>query len=242
MSKFTILLFLLGASIQSANSQVLISLLLGDKLNSPNLEFGLEGGLNWSNIKGGEEFSVARDFHLGFYFDFRIKNEWYFHTGVRVKTAVGAEGVPVYPTGDSGIDSVFASGEVHRQLNYFYVPATVKHRFKNNFYLEGGFQTGLLYQATDLFVESIYDNSDAAFQLNVRDEYNRIDFGLAAGIGYKIMKNTGMSVGLLYYHGVVDIYKDSRTGYNRSLYAYIFIPIGKGKAAGKAAAKEADSN
>lgn len=227
-------LFLLTLAIglsQNANSQILISLLLGDKLNSPNLEFGLEGGFNSSNIKGGESFKSVGDFHLGFYFDFRIKNEWFFHTGVRVKTSVGAKGIPVYPTGNPDIDSVFVNGEVHRQLNYFYVPATIKHRFKNNIFLEGGFQTGLMYKASDIFVESTFDKDDSSLKLNVRDEYNRIDFGLAVGAGYKIMKNLGMSIGLLYYHGVVDIYKDQRVGYNRSYYAYVFIPIGRGKAA-----------
>ncbi|WP_394774213.1 hypothetical protein [Flavobacterium sp.] len=33
-----------------ARSQVLISLLFGDKLNSPFLEFGLDGGINLSTI------------------------------------------------------------------------------------------------------------------------------------------------------------------------------------------------
>ena len=56
------------------------------------------------------------------------------------------------------------------------------------------------------------------------------------------MKNTGMSIGVFYYHGIVDIYKDSRTGYNRSWYVYLFIPIGRGKAAENAAAKEAENN
>jgi hypothetical protein len=36
--------------IQSVNSQVLISLIFGDKLNSPKVEFGLEGGANFSTI------------------------------------------------------------------------------------------------------------------------------------------------------------------------------------------------
>jgi len=31
-------------------SQVLIALLLGDKLNSGKIEFGLDGGLNYSSI------------------------------------------------------------------------------------------------------------------------------------------------------------------------------------------------
>ena len=87
MLRAALILLMLGIGFQTANSQVLISLLLGDKLNSPNLEFGLEGGLNWSNIKGGEDFSTATDFHLGFYFDFRLNrlngsNNWQTRTAI----------------------------------------------------------------------------------------------------------------------------------------------------------------
>jgi hypothetical protein len=59
----------------NVQSQVLITLLLGDKLNSPNLEFGLEGGVNWTTISGLETNSFARKWNLGFYFDIRIKNQ-----------------------------------------------------------------------------------------------------------------------------------------------------------------------
>ena len=34
----------------TSNAQVLISILLGDKLNTGKIEFGLEGGANWSTI------------------------------------------------------------------------------------------------------------------------------------------------------------------------------------------------
>ena len=44
-----------------ASGQVLISLLLGDKLNTGKIEFGLEGGFNWSNFHNddvGDRVSV----------------------------------------------------------------------------------------------------------------------------------------------------------------------------------------
>ncbi len=75
----------------TAQSQVLITLLLGDKLNSDNLEFGLEGGLNWSSISGMETNNLSRNFNLGFYFDLRIKNQWWFYTGVLVKSNLGVD-------------------------------------------------------------------------------------------------------------------------------------------------------
>ena len=66
-------------------SQVLISIILGDKLNSPNLEFGLEGGYNWSSISELESGKPLSTFNLGFYFDIRVKKNFYINTGVLVK-------------------------------------------------------------------------------------------------------------------------------------------------------------
>ena len=54
-------------------SQVLIALLLGDKLNSGKIEFGLDGGLNYSSISSLETDNFKSDFNLGFYFDIKIE-------------------------------------------------------------------------------------------------------------------------------------------------------------------------
>jgi hypothetical protein len=45
----TVLLFL---PTLTTKGQVLISILLGDKLNTGNIEFGLDGGVNYANIRG----------------------------------------------------------------------------------------------------------------------------------------------------------------------------------------------
>ncbi len=58
MKRFLGILFLLVA-FSAAQSQILITLLLGDKLNSPNLEFGLEGGVNLSLL-----ISVSKVFKI----------------------------------------------------------------------------------------------------------------------------------------------------------------------------------
>ncbi|NOX84901.1 MAG: PorT family protein, partial [Chlorobi bacterium] len=84
-----ILLFLVSG--YTAQSQILITLLLGDKLNSEGLEFGLEGGINWTNISGMETHNFARKWNLGFYFDFRLKNQWWLYTGVLVKSNMGVD-------------------------------------------------------------------------------------------------------------------------------------------------------
>jgi hypothetical protein len=81
-----------------ANSQVLISLLLGDKLNTEKLKFGLDGGVNFSNISNIDPSKYRPNFNLGFYFDFLLKKDrnWYVHTGVLVKSSMGARGIDSY--------------------------------------------------------------------------------------------------------------------------------------------------
>ena len=84
MKKYLLILTFLFVSTAS-QSQVLITLLLGDKLNSDGLEFGLEGGINWTTISGMETNNYARKWNLGFYFDIRLKDQWFLYTGTLVK-------------------------------------------------------------------------------------------------------------------------------------------------------------
>ena len=96
--------------IHTAKTQILISLLLGDKLNSDKIEFGLDGGWNWSTIKNLENTKSLGTFNLGFYFDFKLKNpSWMINTGVIVKSSMGADDLPVYATGNTNIDSAAAT-------------------------------------------------------------------------------------------------------------------------------------
>ncbi|MGA9239327.1 MAG: hypothetical protein WBV75_09695, partial [Robiginitalea sp.] len=80
--------FLLFCS-YTVSSQVLISLIFGDKLNSDRIEFGLEGGFNFSQIGALDADKRLSSFNLGFYFDYRLKDSWKFYTGVLVKSKLG---------------------------------------------------------------------------------------------------------------------------------------------------------
>src|SRR5690349_2026254 len=100
----------------NANSQVIISLLLGDQLNTGKIEFGLDGGLNISSLKGLKNSKDITGLHLGFYFDIRLKGPWFVHTGVIVKSPMGAGDIPFYSTGNSSLDSLMYDGNVDRKL------------------------------------------------------------------------------------------------------------------------------
>lgn len=219
---------------QTAKSQIIISLLLGDMLNSDKIEFGVDGGFNWSYLSGIDNSKDLRNFHLGFYFDFKLKNDWYLNTGVRVKSNVGATNIAPYSVDNKEVDTVFINGNVTRKIGYFYVPLHIKYRFGKQFFVMAGFQVGLRNSAKDSFLNTVYDKEDLEFKYDIRDYVKRLDAGLSGGVGYKF-KGTGMNLGLTYYYGLVDVMKDSELAQyntnskNSTFYIYVSIPVGAHK-------------
>jgi len=223
----------------TANSQVLISLVLGDKLNTGKIEFGLDGGLNLVDINGIPGAKQTSRFNLGFYFDIKMKNpNWMYHTGVIVKSTMGAENVPLYLLNDARLDSVFKGGSVERTINYFSVPFMLKYKLIKSFYTEGGIVLALRSKSYDVFKQSIEKSDDLTFEKNIGDQYHRIDAGVMGGIGYRLMGGNGMNLGVRYYLGLMNtrIDKNNARENNQSLYFVVGIPIGAGKA--KAAREE----
>lgn len=224
-----IILFSLMMMSSIAKSQVLITLLLGNTLNTGAIEFGLTGGYNRNNLIGLKDAGGANNFNLGFYFDIRIKKDrpWYIYTGVLVKSTMGAGGVPVYSLNDPDLDSTMVGGDINRKINYFNVPTTIKYRFKNRIYLLGGFQFGLRHKATDEFTNTVNNKDDLVFKQNTKDNYKRLDAGFTAGLGYKFEYGMMMNLGLRYYYGLVDVFKEGPDyGTNSSFYIVAEIPIG----------------
>lgn len=215
----------------TAKGQILISLLLGDKLNNGKIEFGLDGGVNFMSLPGVNESSSSSGFNLGFYFDIKTKSKYLFHTGVIVKSPMGAAGITPYSLNNPDLDNAFSGGEVQRNLRYFNVPVMIKRSFSNHFFAEGGFMLGLMNRSFDKFANKINKSEDLTYKLYNRDNYHPLDAGLIAGLGYRLMGGNGMNLGVRYYYGLVDITIDDagENVYNRSLYLTVGIPIGASK-------------
>jgi hypothetical protein len=222
--------------------QVIISLLLGDKLNSGQVEFGLDGGVNFPSIRGLSGGETEGLFNIGFYFDIKTKNpNWLIHTGVLVKSTLGESDLPVYELNDPDLDNSFAEGRVQKKINYFNVPLMMKYKFNKNIFAEAGIMPSLRAKAYDIFTAEV-GNGDLEYRLDTGDKYHRLDFGLIAGAGYRLMGGNGMNLGVRYYLGLVDITIDDTTPdqYNSSLYLYIGVPIGAGKARERAEKKKTE--
>ena len=120
--KKLILLFFFILTLSAAQGQILISLLFGDKLNSDKIEFGLDGGLNITKLSGFQSAKPLAAFNLGFYFDIKIKNQWFLTTGVQVKSNVGLDGLKQADV--AILDPTFTysdSGTFRQEVTYFHI-------------------------------------------------------------------------------------------------------------------------
>lgn len=212
------------------NAQILISLVFGEALNTPKIEFGMIGGMNRSYLTDIATSEGMNHFNLGFYFHVNLKNNSFLSTGVWVKSNVGATGMPVYSLGNADFDSTYKDGTLTKKISCFYLPVMYHHRFHNRWYLEGGIQAGLRTKAVDIFETSTLDG-DLSYTKDVKDQYARLDFGLTGGAGYKFKKELkSMAIGISYYYGLVNVsLTPDVLMKNSSLNFYLKIPIGLGE-------------
>jgi hypothetical protein len=153
---------------------------------------------------------------------------------------MGASGIEVYSLAEGpDLDSVFIGGSVERTLKYINIPALVRYKFTNHLFIEIGPMIGFLTKATDEFLNSVRKDDDLSFKNKVTDNYKWFDAGLQAGLGYHLLKGTGVNFGVRYYQGLMDVIKDNSSDpvRNQSFYLFVSIPIGAGE---KAQAKKAE--
>lgn len=236
MKKPALILIFIGCLSIKAHSQILISLLLGDKLNSDKLEFGLIGGFSSANQSGIDGSSGLGALHLGFYFDFIMSEKWVFNPSVYVVSASGMKFTNQSPnvTGVGDLDDLLVDANARLKLEYFQVPLLMKYHITPSWHIMLGPQVALRHKSATYYHYELNGN-DIVYRHDERDNYKRLDGGFTSGLGYKL-KPGGMNLGVRYYQGLVDVRKDNPGDpqRNRSWYLYCTIPIGKGKAAKQA--------
>lgn len=212
----------------SVNAQVILSVIFGDKLNAPGVEFGLEAAVNYSRISNLESQTSNTAFNLGFYFDIQLKEQWNLYTGVMVKSTLGSEDLTPADLSYliTSIDET--DGQYDHELKYFLIPILIKYNLPNRIYFETGPQMGWLRKAELAYYETV-DSRRTEIKEEITDQFNRFDAGFVAGAGYKLMEGTGMTLGVKYYHGLVNVFQAAEDGYNRSWFLKLNIPIGANK-------------
>nr|WP_321353718.1 porin family protein [uncultured Draconibacterium sp.] len=212
----------------TSHSQILISLLLGDKLNSPNIEFGLEGGINFTNIHGFDNKGSLGNFNLGFYLDIRMKNNLFLYSGVQGISGLGMRDLSVNDLEFLNAETYDVEGIYNQKISSFMVPILANYKFENHFYVEAGPQVGLIYQGWIEFTSN-ENNVDWRIKAYNGDQLNWFNAGLAVGAGHKLLKGEGWAIGIRYYQGLTDVFKYKSGTIHHSLHFKVSIPIGVAK-------------
>lgn len=225
---FAIFFFLF---IYNVHSQVLIALLLGDKLNTGKIEFGLDGGLNYSSIGGLETKKYDNSFFLGFYFDIKMKENWLLNTGVLVKSTLGADELTINDLNYLGAKiHDFGGGTYSQKMSAFLVPIKAKYKFKNHIHVEAGPQVGLVYRG---WIEYNYEDDDGN-SVQIKEDngenLNWFDMGVTGGVGYRFLRGLSWTISANYYYGFTNVYKDKSGTNNSSLFLSAKIPFGVSEA------------
>lgn len=214
---------------QLASSQVLISLIFGDKLNSEAIEFGLEGGFSFSDLSALDADKRLSTFNLGFYFDIELKDAWRLYTGVLVKSKLGVENLSNSDLLLLGVSPEEEGGSYSQHINNFLVPALIKYRFPSRIYAEAGPQFGLLYKSWVQF-DSDIDGTETRIRIENKDALNTFEVGGVLGAGYRLRPGpAGMTLGIKYYQGFTNAIKGLSGSRNNAVFVKFNIPIGAGK-------------
>jgi hypothetical protein len=223
LSLFTILL------ISTARSQVLIALLFGDKLNTPNIEFGLNVGGNFSTITNYPEAKFTTGLNLGLYFNFKLSDHFYLHPEMLFKNQLGSRGVDDRDLPNPGLRQ--ESLETWVESNYFTLVFLPRYKLTNQLFFEAGLYGGYLLSADDFFLIKPENDSELEYKVNAKPRMKNLDAGAQLGLGYKFKKGEGMNLSLRFSHDFINTLKDN--GFdpqkNWGFHIHVGIPIGLGK-------------
>ena len=230
MKKLLILTLIAGLSITSAKSQVLIALIFGDKLNTPNIEFGLNVGANYSTLLHHPDAKYKKGLNLGLYFNFKLNDHFYLHPELMFMNQMGTMGVDGRDL-PAGQEWDHPSLETTREINYGTLVLLPRYKLTNHIYFEAGVHGSLLFTADDIVMVKPDDNTELYYKEFIRPEITNLDFGINVGLGFKFKKGEGVNLSLRYSRGFINIYKSSTypAEYNTGYHVQVGIPIGLGK-------------
>src|SRR5215203_572470 len=224
--KRLLMLLVLAGYCATADSQILIAILFGDKLNNGKLEFGLVVSPVISNLTNTES-DYRSALYLGMFFNIRPDKKFFIHAELTPKSSFGAKNLVPYSLGNDSLDKFFKEGSVERIVKTMSVTLLGRYAISPHLYADAGIQPDLLYKPKDLFTSTFNDN-ELLYTKELDDQFTRLDFQVAAGLFYKFKLDKGsMGMGVRYIQGLTDIDKiTSGSQANTSWQVNITIPIG----------------
>jgi hypothetical protein len=226
MKKMFLLLLLAGFS-KTINSQILIAVLFGDKLNSGKLQFGLMVSPSFTNITNIEsEYRPA--LNLALFFNVRPDRKFFLHMELIAKSSFGGKNIAPYSLGNDSLDNFFLSGSVERIIKTAGVTLLGRYTISPHFFIDAGVQPDLLFKKGKDIFQSDFNGNELQYTQKLEDRFTRLDFQVAGGLFYKFKANkNSMGIGVRYVYGLTDIDKIAiGNQVNTTWQINIAIPVG----------------
>jgi hypothetical protein len=233
----------------AGEAQVLIALLLGDKVSNERFQLGLNVNFAatgfWgvkNELKPGWSIALYGEIHLTDHFHLQPELIMKAPGGAR-ELSPGAPGYDIEPIGDPAYDEVVTEGSLERELRYIALPVLAKGVF-GPIGLALGPQIAVLHGASDTVSKAVA-GTKVKVGSSVEDDLQRFDAGIAASAEYAFSARQGMRslrIRARGYLGLMDTVKDNPRDpvRNWSFSVGLDIPIG-GKGGDKAPPNKSES-
>jgi hypothetical protein len=179
---------------------MMTAIMIAGTATAQNVNFGIKGGLNLSNISqdGNSGFDQKAGYHFG------ILTHIHFTDRFALQPEI------VYSV--QGAKYTIGNVDTHINLDYVNVPVMFQYMFDNGFRLQAGPQVSFLNKA-----KSRTNDVNTDFKNN----FETIDFGIGMGVGY-VHPPSGFGIDARYNMGLGNINKNGADAYNRVIQLGVF--------------------
>lgn len=182
--------------------------------NAQEVKFGVKGGLNISDFSGdteGIDLKSKAGFNVGGFVEIKLSDKF----AIQPELLYSTQG-PKAVNQIGEMNGVTYNGDVCFNLSYINVPVMFKYYVAEKFNIEAGPQIGFLTSAK---TKTTIDGWDGSNELDVKDIFESIDFGLNLGAGYDFTDH--FSAGVRYNLGLANIAK-TESGDDSKLHNNVF--------------------
>jgi hypothetical protein len=159
---------------------IIMAFVLIGTASAQHINLGVKGGLNVYSLSDGGAYSSKIGLNLGLLGHIHLTDQFALQPEI------------VYSGQGTKIDNTNAS----LNLNYINIPVLLQYMFDNGFRVQAGPQLGFLAAAK---------TKSGNTTVNVKDDFESIDFGLGIGASY-VHPATGFGVDVRYNHGLTNVF------------------------------------
>jgi len=193
-----------------SQAQVLIGVLIGNKVTSPKFHLGVALGANLP-IDDRPDMNFWAGFHLQLYADWRFSKRFLFQPGL-----IAYEGYPLRwkddaqpdPPSDFS-DEIEYTRKARRNISWFGIPLIVKAEVHPLFQIGLGPQVNLRSGATNFYQGASPNGNSVQLREVAKSTINYADIGAVLWLEVKFSKKSAYSPGIAFrfYNGFLDIAK-----------------------------------